>query len=81
MKWTEEMNAEIVRLRDQGMTIREASLAMNVPYTALKGHTLRAGISFDKYMRLHKETVARCHKAADERSAQLLREAGFEIYA
>jgi biotin operon repressor len=78
MAWTEAMDAQLIELRRQRLNSVQIAEKMGLSKSQVKNRARRIGLTFNGCgPSLRGDTDG--HRAADEKSAQLLREAGVWI--
>lgn len=77
-RWTPELDAQLIECRDLRLTTFEAAKRMGLKRELIKKRSVKIGVRFGRYTKLQAE-LENGHRAADERSAELLRAAGVRI--
>jgi hypothetical protein len=76
--WTPETDAKLQGLVAQGLSSTEIAAEMGMTYCAVKRRACRMGLRFERYSPKLRG-VPSGHRAADERSAQILRQIGMRV--
>ena len=79
VKWTPEMDARLIDLIGQRKTTYQAAKELGLKRETVKKRSVKIGVRFGRWTKLTRDISTDGHKAADERSAELMRAAGIKI--
>ena len=78
LTWTKEMDEQLVPLAASQLSSTQVAVIMNMSRESIKKRAQRIGVRFLRYS-VNQHKLVNGHRPADERSAELLRQAGVRI--